>query len=285
MNEAKAPASEVNAHKAEFWLCLARAFLTPATAQSQDALRTLLAADLAGLAQALDYPVAADIARLQAALSAWPAPEALLVLYSRLFLVPGVAHPPINMGVYFDGTLHGDTVRRLTECYRACGLEKHAALPDLPDHVAVQLEFVAWLFAAEAGGENTPMRAPDFITTFVARWAPLLQRDLARVTALCPPEKNPWLALAGILATAAQQEGQLAAAQAQPPEPSEIELLRRQYAGRMPTAEELATLRERLLAQGLAADHLDRSAAERDAEHGLHTLTPPELPKHTLRSV
>ncbi len=284
MNEANVAAPGIDAHKAEFWLCLARAFLIPATAQSQDALRTILADDLAELASVLGYPVTADIARLRTALSAWPEPEDLLVLYSRLFLVPGVAHPPINMGVYFDGTIHGDTVRRLTECYRACGLEKSDTLADLPDHVAVQLEFVAWLHAAQAAGQTLPLPAQEFISTFVARWAPLLQRDLVQATALCPPEKNPWLALADILVTAAQQEARLAKKPDTSPEPSEIELLRQKYSGRMPTAEEIATLRERLLAQGVSADHLTKTPAERDAERGLHPLTPPQPPKHMPHS-
>ena len=284
MNEANTVAPDSHACKAEFWLCLARAFLTPATAQSQEALRTTLADDLAELAQALDYPVAASIARLRDALSAWDEPEDLLVLYSRLFLVPGVAHPPINMGVYFDGTLHGDSVRRLTECYRACGLEKSDTLADLPDHVAVQLEFVAWLFAAQAAGQNLPLSAHEFISTFVARWAPLLQRDLAQATALCLPEKNPWLALAEILVTAAQQEARVVSQTGSSPELSEIERLRQKYAGRMPTAEEIATLREQLLAQGVSADHLTTPPAERDAERGLHPMIPPQPPKHVLRS-
>jgi hypothetical protein len=190
------------------------------------------------------------------------------------------------MGVYFDGTVHGDTVRRVAECYRTCGLENHADLADLPDHAAVQLEFTAWLFAVQAEGETHALSAGEFIAAFVVRWAPLLRRDLAQATALCPPERNPWLALAGILETAAAQEAVLHRAHAREaatqPAETEIERLRREYVGRMPSAEELAALRERLAADGLSADHIGHTAAERDAADGLRTLAPPEPPRHAL---
>ena len=279
------PAME--SRKAEFWLCLARAFLAPVSPQSQAALHECLAEDLEEIVRELDYPVAEDLAALRSALAFWPERDALLSLYSRLFLVPGRAHPPINMGVYFDGTVHGDTVRRVAECYRACGLEKNAAFADLPDHAAVQIEFTAWLFAAQAEGEPPALRAGEFIDAFVVRWAPLLRRDLAQASALCPPERNPWLALAGILDKAATREAALFRAnhhEATPAalEEAEIKRLRREYAGRMPGAEELATLREKLLADGLSAQHLGRTSAERDAADGLRTLTPPEPLRHSL---
>lgn len=283
MNIVPAPHAPAElALKCEFWLCLARAFMAPTTPQAQAALRDLLVEDLAELAQQLDYPIAAELAALRAALSAWPGEDALLALYSRLFLIPGRPHPPINMGVYFDGMHWGDSVRQLVECYRACGLDKDGAFRDLPDHVAVQLEFTAWLFAAQAEDVATSLQAGEFVAAFVARWAPMLRRDLAQAERLCSPKHNPWLALAAIVELAARREAETHRSNRVTMEESLIERQRRQYAGRMPSAEEIAALREALAAKGLAAEHLGSPPAPPADMDRPQPMRPPQPPRHVL---
>jgi TorA maturation chaperone TorD len=281
----------MNALKAEFWLCLARAFLPPATEASQRALREHLADDLTELAHALNYPIAPEIDALRCAIAGLPGDEATLALYSQLFLVPGVAHPHINAAAYFDGAAHGGLLRQLAECYRACGLEKDASFADLPDHVVVQLEFTAWLFAVAAAREQgeaapaTPMHAADFIAAFVARWAPAFRHDLELAHARFALVDNPWLHLARVLETVARIEADTAvASESLPTVDTDIALLRRQYAGRAPDAADLVRIRASLAADGLACDHIDVPPQARDSAAGLTPLHPPTPPRHTLPS-
>ncbi len=278
----------MNASKAEFWLCLAHAFLTPATASAQQALRIALADDLEELAATLGYPIGPELADYRQAIAAVPADEGLLVLYSKLFLVPGTAHPHINAAVYLDGTVHGGTLRQLTECYRACGLDKRDSFADLPDHVATQLEFTAWLFAAAAArdaGERAPTHpftAAAFIERFIARWTPLFREDLERAGVRFALASNPWLHLARILEKAARHEvgvGTAAAAQE-----DEVARLRAQYAGRQPDVSDLARIRASLEQAGLSSAHVEIPLAERDAANGLTPLPTPEPARHIVRT-
>ncbi len=275
--------------RAQFWLCLARAFLPPNSPTARTALREALADDLEELAGALDYPIADALADYRRAIAAAPADDGLLALYSRLFLVPGVAHPHINAATYLDGTPHGGTLRQLVECYRACGLEKDDSLADLPDHVATQLEFTAWLFAAaaaRAAGDRhapaTPLDAKDFIVGFVARWAPPFRQDLEQANIRFALADNPWLHLARVLESAARIEtGAVPATTGE--EDDEIARLRREYAGRQPDADDLARIRASLAEQGLGSDHLEIPPAARDTAAGLSPLRPPEPPRHLAR--
>jgi TorA maturation chaperone TorD len=260
---------------AEFWLCLARAFLPPTAAAFQTALRDDLVDDLAALASELNYPLDEELAALRRSLAGIQGSE-LLVNYSRLFLVPGVAHPNINTGAYFDGALHGDTVRRLTECYRAHNLVKDDAFIDLPDHIAVQLEFVARLYACDC-------EASEFIGEFVLRWAPLLCEDLHQAESRFRLAANPWLPLAQVIHKVAAIEAPVPCHMSAEEE-DEILRLRRQYAGRHPDAADLDTIRAALEAQGLGTAHLAVPVSDRDAADGWSVLTPPQAPQHRSRS-
>ncbi len=279
----------MDAKKAEFRLCLARAFLPPQETAAQTALRDDLADDLAELANELDYPLDEPLTALRNSLNAYPDAAQLLPLYSRLFLIPGIAHPHINTGAYIDGTLHGDTIRKLTECYRACGLEKAQGFGDLPDHAAVQLEFTAWLFARAAEhpipAAETPQAnfsAGDFIATFVQRWtAPLLQ-DLTLTNTRFEIAHNPWQHLADITHRVALQEAtppRVTSAHAE----TDIERMRREYAGRMPNAAELAEIRSKLEQDGLSTEHVAIPVPQRDQQDGFSALEVPQIPRHRLQ--
>jgi TorA maturation chaperone TorD len=286
----------INTLKAEFWLCLARAFLPPDTESSRRALREHLADDLMELASALGYPVIQEIDALRNAIASLPGDADMLALYSKLFLIPGIEHPHINAAAYLDGTTHGGSLRQLVECYRACGLEKDESFADLPDHVAVQLEFVAWLFAVAAArhqGEaapDAPMGAPAFLAAFVSRWAQAFRCDLELAHSRFALSDNPWLHLARMLETASRIEAapdlageNVAVAGADmPTAEDDIALLRSQYAGRSPDAADLARIRASLAADGLASDHIAVPPQARDAAAGLTPLNPPAPPRHSL---
>ena len=196
---------------AEFYLCLARAFLPPHTDNDHRALAVYLADDLADLAGETGYPIAEPLAQLRAAFDALPGPLALLQLYSKLFLTPPTP-VALNTGRYLDGTVMGGSVQAIEGWYRRRGLERTESFHDLPDHVALQLEFVARLFAGAAAarqaGDDAEARqleaeARAFLGAFVVHWLPgfcaALERTLAqhRLPA-------PYLYLAHILCAAVE---------------------------------------------------------------------------------
>ncbi|QVL48899.1 MAG: molecular chaperone TorD family protein [Thiocapsa sp.] len=139
----------------EFFLCLARAFAIPQAPESLELLRDALPEDLAELASDRGYDIGEPLSDYRAAITEIPDTDRLLVIYSRLFLVPGDRHPSLNTGAYLDGTVAGGSVTAMETCYRRCGLEKDVAMQDLPDHLSIQLEFLARLFAAESQASIT----------------------------------------------------------------------------------------------------------------------------------
>jgi putative dimethyl sulfoxide reductase chaperone len=190
--------------RAEFYLCMARAFLPPDSDAVYRAFREDLADDLAELGRDIGYDIAAPLAALRRELAAVPDAVHLLRTYSRLFLTPPVP-VTLNAGVYLDGAILGPSVVALEECYRKCGLQRAERFRDLSDHVSVQMEFAALLFGLEAraarGETPPPMRAAHFLEAFASYWLPYLCETLEKATdeGISP---NPWLPLARILATA-----------------------------------------------------------------------------------
>jgi TorA maturation chaperone TorD len=77
--------------------------------------------------------------------------EELLVEYSRLFIGPfGVVAPPYS-SVYLDGErrVMGDSTMKVIGMYRDEGLSGSTDAKELPDHVAVELEFMSYLVFKE----------------------------------------------------------------------------------------------------------------------------------------
>jgi len=272
--------------KAELYVCLARAFAVPDRPGAWEALRDALPADLAELAEPCGYPIADAAAELRDAMAGIADDERLLVVYSRLFLVPGDAHPSLNAGAYLDGALAGASVAALEECYRRCGLERDAGFRDLSDHVSVQLELLAWLLAAEAqaaadGSQPPPLTSAELLHRFIARWAGLFRRDVEQASLRFALPGNPYLVLARVLETAVGHELRLAppAAPVQTLDP-EIARLRRELAGRVLTEEDMEVIRQRLAADGLPFGHVTIPVDARDRTMGLAAMTPPETPSH-----
>lgn len=267
------------ADKAGFFLCLARAFATPAEA-SFGAFRDALADDLAALAKGAGYDCTAVLIDYRRAIAAMPDAQQLLVTYSRLFLMPGEKHPGLNVAAYIDGAVGGGSVRALETCYARCGLEKQVELHDLPDHVSVQLEFLAYLHAMEAeGGTMPPVRATEFVDSFVACWVSAFRADIEAAANRFGLGSDPYGPLARVLEAAIAGEAQ--ALRAEQPEPvstvdPEIARLRSHFAGRQMDESDLAVIREKLQSEGLPVGHIAIPIEERDRVMGFASLTPPE---------
>ncbi len=275
------PGNDNPAARAEFYLCLARAFLPPHTENDYRALAVYLADDLADLAGEIGYPISEPLAQLRAAFGALPEPLALLQLYSKLFLTPPTP-VALNTGRYLDGTVMGDSVQAVEGWYRRHGLERTESFHDLPDHVTLQLEFVAHLFAGaaaarQAGDDPEAQRleaeARTFLGTFVARWLPGFCAALERT----PAERRlpaPYLHLARILRAAVERDATVDTLRcAVAPAESTVTPI----AASGPTPAQLQEIARTLAAHGQSTEHLGIPLAARDAVLGFTRLTPPDL--------
>ena len=113
--------------------------------------------------------------------------EGLEAEYTRLFIGPGrpVAHP--YESVYREGQVMGDCTLKVHQRYSAEGLTPEEHL--LPDHVAVELEFMAHLSRREAearerddeeGAVACLRQQESFLGQHLGRWLPsFCQRVLA----------------------------------------------------------------------------------------------------------
>jgi len=164
---------------------LAAAFAYPTTELAEALASGALVAALGALSETLPMYAAQpalDIVRgWRAALrSADDILRALESEYTRLFLGPGrpVAH--LNESVYLDpnGQMMGECVADLPQLYAEAGLGLDPDLKELPDHLAVELEFMAHLCDAEieAWSSSDSARASDC----AARQAAFLEQHLNR---------------------------------------------------------------------------------------------------------
>lgn len=186
--------------RAEFYLCLARAFLAP-TPGMHWALTRQLADDLEDMAGEAAYPIAGIVARFRAAIAGFAEHLDLLRLYAALFLVPPTP-VRINAGFYLDGTAMGDSVRAMEACYSHLGVVRSAGFRDTSDHVVVQLEFISLLFCRQAQLCVRPVTAQAFLEAFVCQWVKPFRTDMEQATAALA-QPNPYLHLAQMLEQAA----------------------------------------------------------------------------------
>ncbi len=116
------------------------------------------------------------------------------VEYARLFYGPYSVPVPLYEGLYRDGTIMGSAATRVRQIYRQAGLDM-GNTGELPDHLAVELEFCAamsHLESQEVAGSGQLRR--DFIRDHLTVWLPevisrledvatgSLYLDLARAT-------------------------------------------------------------------------------------------------------
>jgi TorA maturation chaperone TorD len=192
--------SHETSDRADFFLMLSRAFRTPIDGEFFRAMQDFLADDIEAASRELGLSLEGGLNELRQALSALSGHEELLQAYSRLFLSPPV-EAPLNVGIYLDGGLMGGTVTAIEKYYARHGLAKNEGFRDLPDHLAVVLEFQAMLLtlAAEAT-ETDPARSDQLLaesqelqSDFLASWLPRLA-DMAE-DATAKHSLNPTYAL------------------------------------------------------------------------------------------
>ncbi|MBW8012614.1 MAG: molecular chaperone TorD family protein [Chloroflexi bacterium] len=82
-------------------------------------------------------------------------PETLLNEFNRLLWVKPIAPPYESYYLAPDGRLRGNTAADLEGVYRNAGLGVSSKLNELPDHVAVELEFMSFLCSKEVEGMNS----------------------------------------------------------------------------------------------------------------------------------
>lgn len=255
-------ATERYATRAAFFLTLARAFAPPKEPALVEAFRDDLALDLEEMAGELGYDLGDAPASLRRAVAGLEEPDALLRLYSRLFLTPPV---PVHLdaAIYLDGAALGNASFEIEQWYARHGFVRQAAFRDLADHVTAQLEFVFLLFnrAAEAmvAGESMQAlalaaEARRFLAAFPRRWIQGLRPGLEQT---CSERGWPvvYVALAQAL------EAALAAEIAQDPSTTAEAAVSVLPSGSNrgfgePTAEDLAEIALRLEAHGLGFDNV-----------------------------
>lgn len=174
----------------EVYALLAEA-LRPPTADRLAALRRV------GWSDGLRNPFAAlGVSPFLGACASWPGPPASLVEYARIFLGPGPAEAPLYESLYRNpsGQVMGEPAIRALAAYREAGLDPAFEPPELPDHIAVELEFMSALCAAEvearsAGNHEVTTacihREAAFLEAHLSRWVPAFCARL-RATGVAP---------------------------------------------------------------------------------------------------
>ncbi|ODT33552.1 MAG: hypothetical protein ABS55_13045 [Lautropia sp. SCN 70-15] len=164
----------------DLFLCLGRAWLPPPAGLSAADWCGPLADDLDDLGTELGLDVQAATAALRDEAGKSEARDPWLVVYSRLFLVPPVP-VTLNTGIYLEGALGGNASQMMQACYRVAGFEQDLRFRDLPDHAAMQLEFLGALFERGARGDPDAVgQAREFLAGFVDHWAEPLRKACER---------------------------------------------------------------------------------------------------------
>lgn len=107
--------------------------------------------------------------------------DALAVEHARLFIGPFQLVAPPYGSIYLDEakTVMGDSTARVAAFYNTCGLQLADDFHELPDHFAVELEFMSYLAfkqrEAEVSGDKDEMTRVvslqrEFLDRFLMPW-------------------------------------------------------------------------------------------------------------------
>src|SRR5512133_143078 len=164
--------SSNTAAREDLYRLLAACFYPPTPALLEENCCTSLAALLEGAA-----PAAARHARDAAVAAGNNSPESLAVEHARLFIGPFQLVAPPYGSIYLDDakTVMGDSTARVAAFYHACGLHLADDFHELPDHFAVELEFMSYLAfkqreAVVTGDNNEAARIVSLQTEFLDRF-------------------------------------------------------------------------------------------------------------------
>lgn len=108
-------------------------------------------------------------------------PESLAVEHARLFIGPFQLVAPPYGSIYLDDakTVMGDSTARVAAFYHNCGLQLADDFHELPDHFAVELEFMSFLAfkqrEAEVSGDTDEVcrivaLQKEFLDRFLMPW-------------------------------------------------------------------------------------------------------------------
>ncbi|MGJ7459234.1 molecular chaperone TorD family protein [Halomonas sp. MA07-2] len=286
---------------AELSLCLSRAFLAPQAGVTLAEAQGPLLDDLRSLAETLPTLDTERLDALSRALAALTDSQQLILGYSRLFLTPP-APAPLNLGAYLDGGLMARSVPSMEALYLRHGLERDPTFLDLPDHLSLHLQWLAWVYseameARETGTDATPALT-DAATMLHDLTLPALAGVRRKVTQAARDEITlPWRLLIELthdqlthdLACLEAALPSLASRATPPPKRRNVNTVETFEASEAPretlscrscgeafeSDPVMAEMRQRLSAAGVSADHLAVCPGCRDGQDGPTTLRPP----------
>lgn len=245
-----APRRTVAPPGADAWLTLAQAFLPPVQPPVAQAFLDDLAGDLHALLVDTALVPATEVEAFHNAVAAIDGPGTLLLHYSNLFLAPPVK-ARLNLGVYVDGALGGDSQDLIGRVLSRHGLRPRGDFPDLADHVTLLLESLAWLTGENDSGGDFNALACDILFTGLSR----LERDIA----LHAPQ-SPYRALTRIAQFAldhvADRHDRCTPVRGALPAAGGIWRSCRRCGRSFAREKELAVMTRALAENGLPADHL-----------------------------
>jgi len=166
----------IAATREDAYRLLAACFYPPTPALLEDSCCATLAKLLEGVA-----PDAAQHACAAAVAACNTSRDALAVEHARLFIGPFQLVAPPYGSIYLDDakTVMGDSTARVAAYYHSCGLHLADDFHELPDHFAVELEFMSYLAfkhrEAEASGNKDEVARivslqREFLDRFLMPW-------------------------------------------------------------------------------------------------------------------
>ncbi len=133
--------------------------------------------------QALDARAEAQeyVEGLAEAIAAYDDLEELMIEYSKLFLGPDkLLAPPYGSYYMDDKVTMGESTREVMDIYEKLELELSDSFKDLPDHIALELNFLAYLTEqqlllseehdSEDSGENVLKWQKYFLENYLVPW-------------------------------------------------------------------------------------------------------------------
>jgi TorA maturation chaperone TorD len=165
-------AQNITAIREDVYRLLAACFYPP----SKELLAEGCCAALAALLKPVT-PEAAMFAEQAVAASEASSLDDLAVEHARLFIGPFQLVAPPYGSIYLDDTrtVMGDSTARVAAFYHNCGLQLAEDFHELPDHFAVELEFISFLAfkqreAEVSGNSKEVSRILDLQREFLGRF-------------------------------------------------------------------------------------------------------------------